>query len=297
MHPRQRFEYSSPFKRPPLQTSDGTRLIIWPVVNIEEWEIERPMPRHASPPPGGVSGAVPDMPNWTWHEYGMRVGFWRLLDAFEKRGIQPTLSINAKVCETSPLVVEAARDAGWEFMAHCYVQMPIHKVEDQAGMIDQSLHTLQRFLGYRPRGWLGPGRTQTLETLEHIAAAGFDWFADWILDDQPIWVKTMTRPLVSIPYTVEINDITVMVSGQHESDALLRRAGDAFERLYAESADSVRVMAFGVHPYVSGAAHRIRYFEEMLDLFAEREGVAFWSGDQIHDWFVAQQPRPTHTAP
>src|SRR3546814_36637 len=167
MHPRQRIEYSSPFRRPPLKTDDGTRLIIWPVVNIEEWEIERPMPRHASPPPGGVSSDVPDMPNWTWHEYGMRVGFWRLLDAFQKRGIRPTMSLNAKVCETSPEVVEAARDAGWEFMAHCYVQMSIHKVQDQAAMIGQSLDTLEKFLGYRPRGWLGPGRTQRSE--EHTS--------------------------------------------------------------------------------------------------------------------------------
>ncbi len=293
MHPRQRIEYSTPFRRAPLKTNDGTRLIIWPVVNVEEWEIERPMPRHASPPPGGISGVVPDMPNWTWHEYGMRVGFWRLLDAFEKRGIKPTMSINSKVCETVPQVPEAARDAGWEFMAHCHVQMPIHKVEDQAAMINQSADLLHRFLGHRPRGWLGPGRTQTLETLEHVAAAGFDWFGDWILDDQPLWVKTATRPLLSIPYTVEINDITIMISGMHESDAMLRRAGDAFDRLYAESADSVRIMAFGVHPYVSGAAHRIAYFEQMLDRLASREGVAFWSGGQINDWFVAQQPCPS----
>jgi peptidoglycan/xylan/chitin deacetylase (PgdA/CDA1 family) len=290
MHPRERFDYSSPFRRPPLKTADGTRLIIWPVVNIEEWEIERPMPRHASPPPGGVTGAVPDMPNWTWHEYGMRVGFWRLLEAFEKRNIKPTLSINAKVCDTCPDVASAARDAQWEFMAHCYVQMSIHKVEDQPAMIRQSLDRLESFLGHRPRGWLGPGRTQTFDTLDHVADAGFDWFGDWILDDQPFWVKTKSRPLVSIPYTVEINDITIMVSGQHESDAMLRRARDAFDRLYAESEQSVRVMAFGVHPYVSGAAHRIRYFEEMLDFFARQPGVSFWTGDRIHDWFVAQHP-------
>lgn len=290
MHPRQRLNFSSPFRRPPLKTSDGTRLIIWPVVNIEEWEIERPMPRQASPPPGGASVAVPDLPNWTWHEYGMRVGFWRLLDSFEKRNIKPTISINAKVCDTCPAVAAAARDAGWEFMAHCYVQMPIHKVEDEAAMIRRSVERLESFLGYRPRGWLGPGRTQTFDTLEHVAAAGFDWFGDWIVDDQPLWVRTKHRPLASIPYTVEINDITVMVSGQHESDALLRRARDAFDRLYAESESSVRVMAFGVHPYVSGAAHRIRYFEEMIDFFAQQPGVSFWTGNQIYEWFVAQNP-------
>ncbi|RAI43000.1 polysaccharide deacetylase family protein [Rhodoplanes roseus] len=296
MHPRERFDFSSPFRRPALKTDDGTRLIVWPVINIEEWELERPMARQASPPPGGASGAVPDMPNWTWHEYGMRVGFWRLLEAFEARAIKPTISINAKVCETCPQVAEAARDAGWEFMAHCYVQMPIHKVEDQRAMIDQSLATLEKFLGYRPRGWLGPGRTQTFETLDHVAAAGCDWFGDWILDDQPFWVKTKSGPIVSVPYTVEINDITIMVSGQHESDAMLKRAADAFDRLYAESAQSVRIMAFGVHPYVSGAAHRIRYFEEMLDLFRSRPGVAFWNGARIRDWFAAQQPMPATAA-
>eukprot|EP01035_Chromulina_nebulosa_P039370 gene39370-53228_t len=111
----------------------------------------------------------------------------RLLDAFEKRGIKPTLSINAKVCDTCPELAGAARDAGWEFMAHCYVQMPIHKVEDEAAMIRQSAERLESFLGHRPRGWLGPGRTQTFDTLDHVAAAGFDWFGDWILDDQPFW--------------------------------------------------------------------------------------------------------------
>lgn len=296
MLPRQRFDYSSPFSRKALLPRDGTRLIVWPVLNVEEWEIERPMPRQASPPPGGVSGAVPDMPNWTWHEYGMRVGFWRLLRAFEARDIRPTLSINARVCETCPEIAAAARDAGWEFMAHCYVQMPIHKVEDEAAMIRQSLDLLEAFTGKRPRGWLGPGRTQTFATLDHLAAAGLDWFGDWILDDQPFWVRTASKPLVSVPYTVEINDITIMVSGQHESDAMLKRATDAFDRLYAESAESVRIMAFGVHPYVSGAAHRIRYFETMLDYFAKHEGVAFWTGDQIQDWFVAQEPAPAIVA-
>ena len=292
MLPRQRLGFSTPFHRPALRAPAGTRLILWPVVNIEEWEIERPMPRQVSPPPGGATGAVPDVPNWAWHEYGMRVGFWRLLKAFEQYNIKPTVSINAKVCETCPQVAEAARDSGWEFLAHCYVQMPIHKIEDQPAMIKQSLDTLERFLGKRPRGWLGPGRTQTMETLDHVATAGFDWFADWILDDQPLWVLTKTRPLVSLPYSVEINDITIMVSGQHESDAMLRRSIDAFDRLYSESEESARVMAFGVHPYVSGAAHRVRYFEEMLAYFAERSGVAFWNGQQIYDWFVAQQPKP-----
>lgn len=287
--PRDRLDYSTPFDRRALRAPDGVRLIVWPVVNIEEWDIKRPMPRQVSPAPGGQRD-VPDVPNWTWHEYGMRVGYWRLLDAFKERDIRPTLSINAKVCETVPEVPRSALEAGWEFMAHCYEQMSIHAVEDQAAMIRQSADILESFTGRRPRGWLGPGRTQTFETLDHVAAAGYDWFGDWILDDQPLWVSTADKPLVSLPYSVELNDITIMVSAQHESDVMLKRVRDACDQLLMEGEHSTRVMAFGVHPYVSGAAHRIRYFEETLDYLAGKEGVVFWQGDEIYDWFVVQVP-------
>jgi len=118
-------------------------MIVWSVVNIEEWEITRPMARQLSQPPMGQT-PIPDMPNWTWYEYGMRVGFWRLMRALAKAGVIPTMSINAKVCETYPEVAGAARDAGWEFMAHSYVQMPIQQIEDQRAVIRQSIETIER---------------------------------------------------------------------------------------------------------------------------------------------------------
>src|ERR1700676_5245713 len=126
--PRERLAYSSPFTRPPLRLPGGARMAVWSVVNVEEWETTRPMARQLSQPPGGQQ-SVPDMPNWTWYEYGMRVGFWRLMRALAAAGVTPTMSVNAKVCETYPEVASAARDAGWEFMAHSYVQMPLHQIE------------------------------------------------------------------------------------------------------------------------------------------------------------------------
>lgn len=267
-------------------------MIVWSVVNVEEWELNRAMARQASPAPMGVS-PVPDMPNWTWHEYGMRVGFWRLKDALDRLGIRPTLSLNSAVCDTCPPLVQAAKDGGWEIMAHCVVQMPISQVEDQRTMVAQSLDRIEQFTGKRPRGWLGPGRSQTLHTVDFLKEKGLKWFADWILDDQPLWVNTRHGPILSIPYSVELNDITVMVSGQHESDALLKRVRDAFDQLYLESAHSVRIMAIGVHPYVSGAAHRIRYFQEMYDYINDHPGVLHWTGDQIYDWFVEQNRQPS----
>jgi peptidoglycan/xylan/chitin deacetylase (PgdA/CDA1 family) len=286
--PRERLSYSSPFTRPPLKLPGKARMIVWSVVNIEEWEITRPMARQLSQPPMGQT-PIPDMPNWTWYEYGMRVGFWRLKRALQNAGVTPTMSINAKVCETYPEVAAAARDAGWEFMAHAFVQMPIQQIEDQRAVIKQSCDVIEKFTGKRPTGWLGPGRGQTFDTLDYVTECGLTWFGDWILDDQPLWVKTRHSPILAVPYSAEINDITLMISHHHESDVLLKRTIDAFDRLYAESADSTRVMAIGVHPYVTGAAHRIKYFEELYD-YINRHDVVHWTGQQIYDWYSGQVP-------
>ncbi len=153
-HPRERIRYSAIVNRPPLRLPDGARLVVWPVVNVEEWEITRPMARQASGPPMGVP-VIPDYPNWTWHEYGMRVGFWRIRDAFRRFGITPTLSLNAAVCDTCPDVPAAARDDGWEFMAHCMVQMPISQIEDQRGTIKATIETIERLHRQTPPGLTG----------------------------------------------------------------------------------------------------------------------------------------------
>jgi allantoinase len=203
------------------------------------------------------------------------------------------MSLNARVCETYPEATAAARDAGWEFMAHSYVQMPIQQIADkQPEIMQQSIDILQKFTGKFPTGWLGPGRGQMFDTLDYVAKAGFTWFGDWVLDDQPIWVKTAHGPVLAIPYSAEINDITMMVSHHHESDVLFGRTRDAFDRLYLESKESTRILAIGVHPYVTGQAHRIKYFEQLYAYINKHPGVVHWTGQQIVDWYVKQVPKP-----
>ena len=176
MIPRERTDYSAIVDRPPLKLPGRARLVLWPIVNLEVWDIGRPMPRQVLPAPTGVP-LLPDVPHWSWHEYGMRVGVWRFFDLFKKHAITPTLAINARVCEDYTRVAEEARREGWEFMGHAYDQMPIHKHDNQKDMIGRSMDILERFTGKRPVGWLGPGLTQTYETPDLLAAAGVKYAA------------------------------------------------------------------------------------------------------------------------
>jgi len=290
MIPRERCDYSAIVDRPPLKFRGGARLVLWPIVNLEVWDIARPMPRQVLPAPTGVP-LLPDVPHWTWHEYGMRVGVWRFFDLFRKRGIRPTLAINARVCEDYVRVAEEAKREAWEFMGHGYDQMPIHKCENQREMIERSVGIISRFTGKRPLGWLGPGLTQTLETPEFLAEAGVKYIADWVHDDEPTTIRTVKGELVTLPYTVELNDIAMMIVQHHESDYLLRRTVDAFDRLYAEGEHRAKIMAVAIHPYISGQPHRIKYLEAIYDYAARFDGVLHWNGEQIYEWYMKVRQR------
>jgi peptidoglycan/xylan/chitin deacetylase (PgdA/CDA1 family) len=291
--PRERVPYSAIVDRPPLRLPGGARLALWTIVNVEDWSIERAMPRTVLPPPMSSSATagqplLPDLPNWAWHEYGMRVGFWRFVEVLAAHRVVPSLALNGIVCKNYPRVAGAARDAGWEFVGHGYVQRPMHHLEDQRAAIRDTLEAIKAFTGKAPRGWESPGLTETLETIDLLAEAGIEYVADWVLDDQPCRIETAHGPVVSIPYTVEMNDIAMMALQQHPSEEWLRRGIRQFERLYAEGEHSARVMGLSIHPYISGVPHRIGYVEELFRHILSRPGVVAWTGERILDWYVGE---------
>jgi peptidoglycan/xylan/chitin deacetylase (PgdA/CDA1 family) len=288
--PRDRVPYSAIADRPALKLPNGARMVVWTIVNVEDWGIERPMPRTVLPPPMGQP-LLPDLPNWAWHEYGMRVGFWRLFDCMRKFRITPTLAINGIVCKTYPRVAQAAKDEGWEFMGHGWLQAPMHKVEDPRAAIRDTVEAIRSFTGKPPKGWESPGLTETYETIDQLSDAGIEYVANWVLDDQPVWIDASPRKVVSVPYSLEINDIAMMVIQNHPAEELLRRGRDQFDRLYDESAGTMRVMAIAVHPYITGVPHRIRYLEELYQYILGKPGVVHWTGGEIADWYRAAMPR------
>ena len=285
---RGRTPYLPIHKRPRLSLPNDARVAVWTIVNVENWSPAGAMPRTVLPPPMGQP--LLDVPNWSWHEYGMRVGFWRFLETLSARKLKASFAVNGTACELYREACQAAHEAGWDFMGHGWVQKPMHKVEDQKSAIADTIRAIEDLTGKPPRGWESPGLTETDETLDLLAEAGIEYVADWVMDEQPLPLSTRAGEIVSIPYTVEINDVVISAVQQQPSDEIYRRGRDQFDRLYLDGKTAPRVMAISIHPYLTGVPHRIKYLEMLYDYILGHEDVVMWTGAEILDWYRTQVP-------
>ena len=286
--PSERLDYSAIGQRPKLALPDGARLVVWVIVNVEEWDPTQPMPRTVLTPPAGGS-PMPDIPNWAWHEYGNRVGFWRMLEVLDRHKIRAVLAVNGSAIARYEPIARAALDRGWEFIGHGFTQRNMQTVADERDDIRKTAGAIRAFTGRSPRGWLGPGLTETWETPDLLVEEGYDYVCDWVLDDEPVLLKTRDKKIVAIPYTQECNDVAMMLIQHHKASEYYDRAVDQFEQLYDDAAGSARIMALVVHPYIMGAPHRLKYFRNALTRIREYPDVVFWTGEEIVDWYRTQQ--------
>ena len=279
-----RAEFSPIFHRPPLKLPNNARVAVWPVINVEEWDINEPMARTVLPVPQGRS-VIPDVPNYAWYDYGMRAGFWRMKRVLDRHGIRATVSLNASVCETYPYLVQESLNSGWEMLAHGYVQRVLNVEEDERSVIRRTIDTIKDFSGVAPRGWMGPGLAETFDTPDILVEEGIEYVCDWCNDDQPYRMKVKSGTLTSIPYTVELNDIPIYLVQHHRAPEIFERAKDQFDTLYEEGAASARVMAVSTHPYITGVPYRIKYYNQIWEYIRQFQGVVFMTGSEILDWY------------
>jgi allantoinase len=283
-NPRIPFELSSHRRR--LESLDGKPLMVNVVVNIEYWPFDRPMPRGILPPPHGAQIAPPDLPNFSWVEYGMRCGMPRLFDMLGQRGIKASAFFNAQVADVYPSLAKEAVDAGWELVGHGWFQRSLKQVDNEEDEIRRCLARLEKLTGKKTRGWFGAGGAETDNTPEIFKKCGLDFIHDWLVDDLPCWLRTEHGPLLSLPYTWELNDVPIWVVQGQSSDELLKRCEATLEVLERELEKQPRVLTFGLHPHIIGVPHRAYYMEKALDMLATRGDTIFVTSSQIADWFI-----------
>jgi peptidoglycan/xylan/chitin deacetylase (PgdA/CDA1 family) len=265
-----------------------------PVVNIEYWPFDRPMPRGVLPPPHAAEIAPPDLPNYAWVEYGLRCGMPRLFDVLGRRAIKATAFFNAQCADVYPSLAEATVAAGWELVGHGWFQRSLKQSEDEEAEVRKCLARLEQLSGMRVRGWFGAGGGETVHTPDVLKRCGLDFTHDWLLDDLPCWLTTAHGPLLSLPYTWELNDVPIWVVQGQSSDELLKRVEATLAALAPELERGPRILTLAMHPHVLGVPHRIYYLEKTLDLLARRTDCQFVTSSEIADWYVGADPAGVH---
>jgi hypothetical protein len=289
-NPRVPYRMASDRKRlaPPQA---GKPLIVHIVVNVENWPFDQPMPRKLLPGPHG-NDKIPDVPNYSWVEYGMRTGFPRILKALRDRGLPASTTINASVIDVYPRVAEAMLEAGWEFMGHGWTQKALQSEPDEVATIERCLARIQGFTGKKVRGWLGAGLSETFDTPDHLKARGVDYVCDWVIDDLPDWMTTRHGPMIAMPYSLDLNDGPLWAGWGMHSDVQYERTLWTLETFEAELAENCRVMVLPLHPHLVGVPHRMNWFLKILDLLLTRQDTIFLNGGQIADWYAKVEPPP-----
>lgn len=278
---------------PPLKAMPEGAIMVHLVVNVEHWQFESSMPRTIITPPHGKE-TVPDVPNFSWADYGMRAGLPRILQAIQERGLPASTSINAGVITAYPQAAHAMREMGLEFVGHGVHQKSLNhnQGESEETLIAKSLEIISNFTGERPRGWLSPGLRETFDTPELLKKQGVEYVFDWVIDDVPHWMQTKEGPLLALPYNLEINDSIVYAIERHSSDEMYERLVRTLALFEEEATRRPRVLGIGLHPHLIGVPHRFGSFQKMLDLLMKSSNVCFVTGGQIADWFTAQVPAP-----
>ena len=274
---------------PILKPHDQGPIIVHLVVNVENWQFDTAMPRTIITPPHGKE-TVPDVPNFSWADYGMRAGLPRLIEAITSRGLPASTSINASVLQSYEPAAVAMHEAKWEFIGHGMHQKSIQQAGDEAVVVKQSLDALQALTGRQPQGWLSPGLRESFDTPDVLKACSIDYVFDWVVDDLPNWMQTRHGPLLSMPYNLELNDSIIYAIEKHATGQFLDRTSRTLKLFERESNTHPRVLAIGLHPHLMGVPHRLGEFESMLDLLMQSPQVCFLKPHEIYEWYVKQVP-------
>lgn len=290
-----RFDYSAIVDRPKLAWPNGARIAVWMIPNIEHFLFDRP----STPLTLATHHLSPDVLNYAWRDYGMRVGFWRMLEIMERYGFKGTAALNAMVCDRYPRVIEAGVAAGWEWMGHGMTNSTLINAqgdEEERELVRSVVDTIAGATGRKPRGWLGPALSESVRTLDVLAENGVDYVADWVNDEQPYPMRVKSGRMTSIPYSLEINDIPTFLDGKQSAETFGRNIKDQFDVLYEDGATTGRVMAISVHPFLIGHPYRAKYLADALAHVASRQEVWITRGSEIVDWYWQQAASTTAAA-
>jgi len=290
------YTFSPIAKRGPLKWPDGKHVALILTLNLETWDMvkDTDRPYYAGGPPilpDVLAGNVADFPNFTWREYGQRVGIWRMFDIFDKAKVPASCTINAKTALIRPDIANAPKERGWEVLAHNSEQGELltdfaKDPKREREIIEATLKVYREFYGKPAKGWLSSSLRGTVNTPGILKENGLIFYCDLMNDDQPYLIDTAAGPIVSTPYTNEINDFTILTRRNHTTSEFRDILIEELSVLHEEGARTGRIMNVGLHPHVSGRAYRVRALREFVEFARTLPGVWFATREEIATWYL-----------
>jgi len=291
------YDYVALPDRRPLRFPNGARLALIITINLEYWEKSRQgqkEPLFTGGPmtiPHALPGDVWDTANWTWREYGQRVGVWRLIDLFDKVDIKPSCTVNGLLMVERRRIVDAVNERGWELVPHNWAQNDLltYYADDPKAEREVIKRTLDKYLevvGRPAKAWLSSAIGGTAHTPAFLKEFGLIAYCDYLNDEQPYLINTIHGPIVCVPYSNDINDFNIFARGGMPASSGVETLKVCFEQLYSEGAVSGRIMNIGLHPHVIGQPHRIGALREFIDHAAARKDVWFPTREELAAWYL-----------
>jgi peptidoglycan/xylan/chitin deacetylase (PgdA/CDA1 family) len=279
------YDYLPYNKRPKLEWPGGARVAFWVAPNIEFYELNPP----ANPTRTAWPRPLPDVLAYSYRDYGNRAGFWRMVEAMDECGVRGSVSLNVAVCDHHPEIIAECVKRNWEFYSHgIYNTRYVFGMDEaqERAVIRDSRETIARHTGQRLDGWLAPALTYTDNTIELLAEEGLIYTCDLFHDDQPTPLNTRTGRMVSIPYSLDMNDTIAYYTNAitpRDYGAIIKAQ---FDQLYEEGANSGTVMCIPLHPYQVGQPHRMAAFADALRYITSHDKVWVATGREIARHFI-----------
>lgn len=276
--PPDRFDYSPIIDRPMIRWPNNARVAFWVAPNIE-WYEYTPLSRPTQP----------DIPFYSYRDYGNRVGFWRMLEVLDKHDIRCCVCLNGAVLEHCPEIRDAMVARNWDYMAHGFYNtrpITLYSIEEERSYWRDMIATVKKHTGKQLKGRLGAGGGNSLNTPDLMAEAGLLYHTDWAMDDQPFPLKVKNgAKFIHVPYTFQTNDSRVL-SLNRDAVYFCQMIKDQFDVLYEEGAESGKVMCVSLHPYWIGKTHRAKYLDEALRYVKSHDRVWYTTADDIAEYYL-----------
>ncbi len=284
-----RYDYSPITARADFTWPEGRRLAVYVALNLEHFAFGGGLGAELAP-----GGPPPDVLNFAWRDYGNRVGAWRLLELFDRLALPSAALLNSAILDHCPALAEAFRARGDEIVGHgrsnAERQSVLAEAEERA-LIAEATARLAAWSGAAPRGWLGPWIAESHVTPDLLREAGYRYLLDWCHDDQPVWMRTRSGPLLAVPYPQEINDIPAIAVRRAGASEFADMIVDQFDEMLDQSTAQPLVMGIALHAYIVGQPYRLRHLRRALaHLAVRRPEVWLTTPGAIASHFITHAP-------